>query len=78
MVKKIKFDVKRTTNYWCEGADYDLDTAETLFKTGKYPLFIVFRPSGVGKALEGFGSKENQGTCPIYAFFTSLGEPAFH
>jgi HEPN domain-containing protein len=42
MVKNKKFDVKKTIIYWCKGADYDLETAESLFESGRYPYALFF------------------------------------
>jgi len=32
----MEFEVEKTVNYWKEGAEYDLETAEALFES-RYP-----------------------------------------
>ena len=38
----LGFDVEKTVQYWLEGAEYDMDVADVMYQTGKYPyaLFV--------------------------------------
>lgn len=40
MKPAMKFDAKKTVQYWLEGAEYDLSVAEAMFEKGKYPYAL--------------------------------------
>lgn len=45
------FDVVKTTNYWSEGAVYDLETGKSLIKTKRYPYALFFGHLALEKLL---------------------------
>jgi len=48
----MDFDVKKTVRYWLEGAEYDLDVAEAMFQTGKYPYSLFMGHLAIEKLLK--------------------------
>ncbi|MGB5156714.1 MAG: HEPN domain-containing protein [Desulfobacterales bacterium] len=59
MKTSIKFDVKKTVQYWLEGAEYDLGVADAMFEKGKYPyaLFMGHPESA---------TKDYKSSCSVY------------
>jgi len=33
----MRFNVEKTIKYWIDGAEYDMETAESLFRAREYP-----------------------------------------
>jgi len=60
----MKFDIKKTINYWREGADYDLETAEALFKIKRYPYALFFGHLSLEKILKALVVKESEKHAP--------------
>jgi len=52
MKTAIKFDVKKTVQYWMEGAEYDLSVAEAMFEKGKYPYALFMGHLALEKLLK--------------------------
>jgi len=46
------FDVVKTTNYWSEGAVYDLETGKSLIETKRYPYALFFGHLALEKILK--------------------------
>ena len=42
----LKFDYKKTVQYWIDGAEYDIDVAQVLYEKNKYPYALPSRPLG--------------------------------
>jgi len=47
----MKFDIKKTVEYWVEGATYDLETADALMQTKRYPYALFFGHLALEKIL---------------------------
>jgi len=56
----MKFDVEKTVKYWFDGAKDDLDTAESLFQTRKYPYALFFGHLAIEKLLKALVVKETR------------------
>jgi len=52
MKPAMKFDVKKTVQYWLEGAEYDLSVAEAMFEKGKYPYALFMGHLALEKLLK--------------------------
>lgn len=48
----MEFDIEKTVAYWKEGAEYDLEVAESLFQSGKYPYALFFGHLALEKILK--------------------------
>ena len=48
----MKFDVKKTVQYWLEGAEYDLSVATAMFEKGKYPYALFMAHLALEKLLK--------------------------
>jgi HEPN domain-containing protein len=48
----MDFDIKKTIQYWLEGADYDFGVADAMFQTGKYPYALFMGHLAVEKLLK--------------------------
>ena len=51
-------------NYWLNSADHDLDTAESLFSTGKYDWCLFLGHLVLEKGLKAFYVKDNENRMP--------------
>jgi len=51
-MSNTKFDITKTVQYWLEGAEYDLDVAEALFQTKKYPYALFMGHLALEKILK--------------------------
>jgi len=60
----MKFDIKKTINYWFESAKYDLSVAEGIFKVKKYPYALFFGHLAVEKLLKALVVKETKEHSP--------------
>jgi HEPN domain-containing protein len=56
----LNFDAEKTVSYWLEGAESDLDVADTLFKGGKYPYCLFFGHLALEKLLKALVVKETK------------------
>ena len=56
----MEFDVEKTVSYWLESAEYDLDTAESLFQVGKYPYALFFGHLAIEKLLKSLVVKQTR------------------
>jgi len=61
----MKFEAQRTVSYWAESAEYDLDTAESLFKAGKYPYALFFGHLALEKILKALVVQETSQHAPF-------------
>ena len=52
MKPPIKFEAKKTVQYWLEGADYDLSVATAMFEKGKYPYALFMGHLALEKLLK--------------------------
>ena len=51
-------------NHWIEGAEHDLDTAESLFAASKFDWFLFLGHLVLEKALKAFYVKDNENRFP--------------
>jgi HEPN domain-containing protein len=49
---KRSFDIEKTINYWKDGAQYDMDTAFDIFKTGRYPYVLFMAHMALEKMIK--------------------------
>jgi HEPN domain-containing protein len=49
---KRSFDIQKAMNYWKEGAQYDMDTAFDIFKTGRYPYVLFMAHMALEKMIK--------------------------
>lgn len=54
----MKFDIEKTVTYWKEGAEYDLEVAESLLQSGKYPYALFFGHLALEKLLKALVVKQ--------------------
>lgn len=52
MKPAMKFEVKKTVQYWLEGAEYDLSVAEAMYEKGKYPYALFMEHLALEKLLK--------------------------
>jgi HEPN domain-containing protein len=48
----LNLDTKKTVQYWLEGSLYDLETAESLWESGRYPYALFFGHLAIEKLLK--------------------------
>lgn len=60
----MKFDVKKTVSYWLESAEYDLDVADAMFRTEKYPYTLFMGHLALEKLLKALVVKNTKGHAP--------------
>jgi len=60
----LKFDVEKTVSYWLSGAEYDLETAESLYQAGKYPYALFLGHLAIEKLLKALVVKETREHAP--------------
>lgn len=58
------FDVAKTTNYWSEGADYDLETGKSPIKAKRYPYARFFGQLALEKILKAHVVKSSKMHAP--------------
>jgi HEPN domain-containing protein len=61
----MEIEAHKTVSYWAEGAEYDLDTAESLFVAGKYPYALFFGHLAIEKLLKALLVKETRKHAPF-------------
>jgi HEPN domain-containing protein len=61
----MNIESEKTVAYWSESAEYDLDTAESLFKAGKYPYALFFGHLALEKILKALVVKETSQHAPF-------------
>ena len=61
----MDIDSEKTVAYWSSGAEYDLDTADSLFKAGKYPYALFFGHLAIEKMLKALIVKETGKHAPF-------------
>lgn len=60
----MDFNVKKTVAYWLEGAEYDLDVANAMFQTGKYPYALFMGHLALEKLLKALVVTEKREHAP--------------
>ena len=70
----LKFDVKKTVQYWLEGANYDIGVAEAMFKTKKYPYALFMGHLVVEKLLKALVVKNRREHAPYTHSLSLLAE----
>ena len=60
----MKFNVEKTVEYWIDGAEYDMETAESLFQTRRYPYALFFGHLAIEKILKAIFVKETKKHAP--------------
>nr|CBX31541.1 unknown protein [uncultured Desulfobacterium sp.] len=67
MKTSIKFDVKKTVQYWLEGAEYDLGVADAMFEKGKYPYALFMGHLALEKLLKSLVVRATGNHAPVYS-----------
>jgi HEPN domain-containing protein len=49
----MEFDVEKTVNYWKQGAEYDLETANALFEKKRFPYALFMGHLALEKLIKG-------------------------
>lgn len=70
----IKFDVKKTVQYWLEGAEYDIDVAKAMYKTKKYPYALFMGHLSLEKLLKAIVVKTTREHAPYTHSLPLLAE----
>lgn len=60
----MEFDVEKTVLYWLEGAEYDLDVADAMFRTEKYPYTLFIGHLALEKLLKALVVKNTKSHAP--------------
>ena len=60
----MEFDVEKTVKYWLEGAEYDLQTTESLFRAKRYPYALFFGHLSIEKLLKALVVKHKREHSP--------------
>jgi HEPN domain-containing protein len=60
----MEFDVEKTKTYWMESAEYDLETAKSLFEKGRYPYALFFGHLALEKLLKALVVKQTRQHAP--------------
>jgi HEPN domain-containing protein len=61
----MTFDKRKTVQYWIEGSEYDLETAETLYRSGRYPYSLFFGHLAVEKLLKALAVQHTENHAPM-------------
>jgi len=69
----MEFDVEKTVSYWLESAEYDFDTAESLFQIEKYPYALFFGHLALEKLLKALVVKTTRQHAPYTHSLPLLG-----
>jgi HEPN domain-containing protein len=64
MKPSMKFDIKKTIQYWTEGAVYDLDVAEAMFEKEKYPYALFMGHLALEKLLKALVVRATENHAP--------------
>lgn len=68
----MNFDSDKTIRYWKESAYYDLETADSLFQSQKYPYALFFGHLALEKLLKAIVVKATQEHAPFTHSLTLL------
>jgi HEPN domain-containing protein len=68
------FDIEKTLFYWLEGAKYDLDVANAMLKSKKYPYALFMGHLSLEKLLKAFVVKYTKTHAPFTHSFPYLAE----
>ena len=60
----MTFEVKKTVDYWIEGAIYDLGVAKAMFRAKKYPYALFMGHLSLEKLLKALVVKETKTHAP--------------
>ncbi len=60
----LKFDIEKTVKYWLDGAEYDMSTANAMFKTRKYPYALFMGHLALEKLLKAVYVKNTKKHAP--------------
>ncbi len=74
MKPAVKFDIKRTVQYWLEGADYDMGVAEAMFDKRKYPYALFMGHLALEKLLKALVVRETGKHAPYTHSLPLLAE----
>lgn len=61
----MSIDSEKTTAYWLESSEYDLDTGATLLRSKKFPYALFFGHLAIEKLLKAIVVKHTGGLPPI-------------
>jgi len=70
----MTFDLKKTIQYWYEGAKYDLGVADAMFKSKKYPYALFMGHLALEKLLKAFFVKSTRAHAPFSHSLSYLAE----
>ena len=70
----MKFDYKKTVKYWVESSEYDMEVADSLFKTKKYPYALFMGHLAVEKILKAIYVKKQKKHAPFTHSLPLLAE----
>lgn len=73
----MNFDVQKTINYWIETDQYDLETADSLFHSKRFPYALFFGHLALEKLLKAIVVKETQQHAPFTHSLTLLASKTF-
>lgn len=68
----LQFDVKKTVQYWFEGAEYDMSVTDAMYRTGKYPYALFIGHLALEKILKAMVVKTTQKHAPYTHSLTLL------
>lgn len=68
------FDIEKTLFYWLEGAKYDLDVANAMLKSKKYPYALFMGHLSLEKLLKAFVVKYTKTHAPFTHSLPYLAE----
>ncbi|MBU0568581.1 HEPN domain-containing protein [bacterium] len=60
----MEFDVGKTVNYWKQGAEYDLETADTLLEKKRFPYALFIGHLAIEKLLKCLFVRDNKEHAP--------------
>jgi HEPN domain-containing protein len=70
----MTFDLKKTIEYWYEGAKYDLGVADAMFKSNKYPYSLFMGHLALEKLLKASVVKKTKMHAPFSHSLPYLAE----
>jgi HEPN domain-containing protein len=70
----IKFDEKKTIQYWLSGAEYDIGVAEAMYEKKKYPYALFMGHLAIEKLLKALVVKTTHEHAPYTHSLTLLAD----
>ena len=60
----MEFDAEKTVNYWKQGAEYDLETADVLLEKKRFPYALFMGHLAIEKLLKCLFVRDNKEHAP--------------